>query len=70
MPVGLGGGELLIILAILLLIFGASRVTELGKGLGQSIREFRKAQAGDDESPAAPAEPAAPPSTPSTETKV
>jgi sec-independent protein translocase protein TatA len=37
----LGVPELLIILAIVLLIFGYSRLPQLGKGLGQSIRNFR-----------------------------
>lgn len=37
----LGAPELLIILAILALIFGASRFTALGRSLGQGIREFR-----------------------------
>jgi sec-independent protein translocase protein TatA len=47
------GGELLIVLAILLLLFGGSKLPSLAKGLGQSIKEFKKA-AKDDE-PAAPA---------------
>ncbi len=38
----MGGMELLIILAIVLLLFGASRVPRLGRSLGQSLREFRK----------------------------
>jgi sec-independent protein translocase protein TatA len=38
----LGGTELLIILAIVLLLFGATRLPKLGKGLGQSIRGFKK----------------------------
>jgi sec-independent protein translocase protein TatA len=38
----MGGTELLIILAIILLFFGAKRVPQLGRSLGQSIREFRK----------------------------
>jgi len=37
----LGAPELLIILAIVALIFGASRFTALGRSLGQGIREFR-----------------------------
>jgi sec-independent protein translocase protein TatA len=37
-----GGPELLIILAIVLLLFGATRLPKLGKGLGQSIRGFKK----------------------------
>jgi sec-independent protein translocase protein TatA len=42
--------ELLILLAIVLLFFGAKRVPELGRSLGKGIREFRKgtAEAGDD----------------------
>ncbi len=40
---GLGMQELVIILAIAFFIFGAKRLPELGKGLGQSIRGFKKA---------------------------
>ena len=40
---GLGGPELLLILVILLLLFGATKLPALAKGLGQSIREFKKA---------------------------
>ena len=43
----IGGPELLIILAIILLFFGASRVPQLGRSLGQSLREFRKATSED-----------------------
>jgi sec-independent protein translocase protein TatA len=45
----LGGGELLILLAIILLFFGAKRVPQLGRSLGKSMREFRKAAAEDSE---------------------
>ncbi|MDP6580848.1 MAG: twin-arginine translocase TatA/TatE family subunit [Vicinamibacterales bacterium] len=38
-PIGLP--ELLIILAILMLIFGANRLSGLGKGMGQAIRGFK-----------------------------
>jgi sec-independent protein translocase protein TatA len=38
----LGFQELLIILAILMLLFGARRLPELAKGLGKSVSEFRK----------------------------
>ena len=37
-----GGFELLIILVIILLFFGASRVPQLGRSVGESIKEFRK----------------------------
>ncbi|MBW1978202.1 MAG: twin-arginine translocase TatA/TatE family subunit [Deltaproteobacteria bacterium] len=39
---GLGGTELLIILIIVFLIFGAKRLPEIGKGLGGAIREFKQ----------------------------
>ena len=40
---GLGAGEILIILFIVLLLFGAKKLPELAKGLGKGIREFKKA---------------------------
>ncbi len=43
----LGWQELLIILAILALVFGASRVADLGGALGRGIREFRSEAKGD-----------------------
>ena len=42
---GLGMGELLIILAIVVLIFGASRLPQLGKALGETVRNFKKGSA-------------------------
>lgn len=44
-----GVPELLIILAIVLLLFGYSRLPQLGKGLGQGIRNFRRGLKGSDE---------------------
>jgi len=41
MPFGLGVGELLLIFAVLLLVFGAKRLPELGGALGKGIREFK-----------------------------
>jgi sec-independent protein translocase protein TatA len=43
-----GWQELLIILVILALLFGASRVAGLGGALGKGIREFRKEAKGDE----------------------
>lgn len=39
----IGGQELFLILLIVLIFFGAKKLPELAKGLGQGIREFRKA---------------------------
>ncbi len=39
----LGWQELLIVLFIVIVIFGAGKLPEIGRGLGQSIREFRQA---------------------------
>jgi sec-independent protein translocase protein TatA len=39
---GLGGWEWLIILVIVIILFGGSRLAGVGKALGQSIREFRE----------------------------
>jgi sec-independent protein translocase protein TatA len=41
MPFKIGLPEVLIILAIALLIFGPSRLADLGKGLGEGIRNFK-----------------------------
>ena len=40
---GLGIPELLIILAIIVLIFGASRLPEIGRGIGKGIKNFKDA---------------------------
>ncbi len=39
----LGGGEIILILALVLILFGAKKLPELARGLGQGIREFKKA---------------------------
>ena len=39
----LGMGELLVILLIVLLLFGASRLPEIARALGKSVKEFKKA---------------------------
>lgn len=37
----LGGGEILVILAIILLLFGGRKIPELARGLGEGIRNFK-----------------------------
>ena len=39
----LGGWEIVLILAVVLILFGARKLPELARGLGQGIREFKKA---------------------------
>jgi len=39
----LSGGEILILLLVVLLVFGAGRLPEAGKALGKGLREFRRA---------------------------
>ncbi|MBM3162816.1 MAG: twin-arginine translocase TatA/TatE family subunit [Chlorobi bacterium] len=41
---GLGGQELILILLIILLLFGAKKLPELARGLGKGMKEFKKAQ--------------------------
>ncbi len=44
------GGELIILLVIILLIFGVGRISKIGKELGSGIRSFREGLKGEDES--------------------
>jgi len=46
---GLGGPEMLLIMFIVLLLFGANRLPELARGIGKSMREFKKAASGVEE---------------------
>ncbi|GAB4484836.1 MAG: twin-arginine translocase TatA/TatE family subunit [Thermodesulfovibrionales bacterium] len=46
---GLGMPELIVILVIVVLIFGAGRLPEIGKGIGQAIRNFKKSTSEPDE---------------------
>ncbi|HTR42168.1 MAG TPA: twin-arginine translocase TatA/TatE family subunit [Pseudomonadales bacterium] len=39
----LGGWEIILILAVVLILFGAKKLPELAKGLGSGIKEFKKA---------------------------
>ncbi len=47
----IGAPELLIILAIVILVFGVGKVGSLGRELGSSVREFRRAVKDEDENP-------------------
>jgi sec-independent protein translocase protein TatA len=72
MPFGISIWELMILLVVLLLIFGAKRLPEMGRSLGKGMREFKDSVTGVEESvtqptppapselPPAPVEPAAP----------
>jgi sec-independent protein translocase protein TatA len=70
----LGGGEIILILALILILFGAKKLPELAKGLGQGIKEFKKAtkevtdevQSAMDEPHSPPPQKRLPPSTPQT----
>ena len=43
---GIGGPELMMIMFIVLLLFGPKKLPELARGLGKSVREFKKATSG------------------------
>ncbi len=45
----IGPLQIALIIGIIILLFGASRLSNLGKGLGEGIRNFKKGLAGDDE---------------------
>lgn len=65
---GLGGPELMMIMFVVLLLFGGQKLPELAKGLGKTMREFKKAASGVEdefkraieETPDTPAPPAKP----------
>ena len=68
---GLSGGELVLVLVVILVLFGAKRIPEFAKGLGKGINEFKRAsrevtdeieRATDDPPPPAPRAPSNPPS--------
>ena len=46
---GLGMQELLIILAIALVVFGPSKLPQIGSGLGKAIRDFKKGVSSDED---------------------
>lgn len=44
MPFNLGGPELIILLVIILIVFGAGKLPEVFRSLGQGVKEFKSAQ--------------------------
>jgi sec-independent protein translocase protein TatA len=46
---GLGLPELLLILLLIVVLFGTSRIPELGRGLGEGIKNFKKGLKGEEE---------------------
>lgn len=42
----LGGGEIMVVLLVVLLLFGSSKIPEFAKGLGKGIRQFKDAADG------------------------
>jgi len=56
MPFNIGPWELIIILFIVLLIFGAGKIPQLGKSLGEGIRNFQASLKGEQKSSSKPGE--------------
>ena len=63
----LAGPDLIIILLIVLLLFGAKKLPELARGMGQAVREFSKAKDEFEREVTRPPEPAPPVATPKLE---
>jgi sec-independent protein translocase protein TatA len=60
----LGPMELVLVLGLVVVLFGAGRIAELGGALGKSVREFRSAMHEGDDQPAQASETRAPGATP------
>ncbi len=43
MPFGMGFGELMLVLVIVVVVFGAKKLPQLGDGLGKAIKNFKRA---------------------------
>lgn len=63
------GQDLIILLVIVLVLFGAKRLPELARGLGQSVNEFKKAKEEFDKEVAKPSSPSAPAAEPKDDQK-
>ncbi|MBI4285581.1 MAG: twin-arginine translocase TatA/TatE family subunit [Chloroflexi bacterium] len=53
MPFKLGPWEIGLILVIILIVFGVGKLPQVGNAIGKSIRQFKKAQQGEDDESAA-----------------
>ena len=49
MPFNIGIGELVLVLLIVLLVFGASRLPAIGEGVGKAIKNFKRGISSDDD---------------------
>jgi sec-independent protein translocase protein TatA len=56
MPFGMGFGELVLILVIVVVVFGATKLPQLGDGLGKAIKNFKRAVNAQNELEVNPAE--------------
>ena len=48
LPLAIGGPQIILIVLVVLLLFGGKKIPELMKGLGNGIKEFKKARQEDD----------------------
>lgn len=64
MPFGISIWELMILLIVLLLIFGAKRLPEMGRSLGKGMREFKDSVSGVEETVTTPTPTTTPPAPP------
>jgi sec-independent protein translocase protein TatA len=57
MPFGMGFGELVLILIIVVVVFGSTKLPQLGDGLGKAIKNFKRAVNSQNELDVSPKEP-------------
>jgi sec-independent protein translocase protein TatA len=60
MPFGMGFGELVLILVIVMVVFGATKLPQLGDGLGRAIKNFKRSVGSLNEIDVTPRRPEAP----------